>query len=226
MSFALLGFAFLIMDAKDARLRMLARTFALLVFIIGYTGIIGYLFDTQALYRVGSSSAFPVQGAVMLVLATVAFLFLRPTRGLTRVISQDDVRGLLLRRLLPAVLLGAPLLAWLQTRATQTPGTADSVVVALGTVVLLVVLIWWVAKTIDSAVAQRDRAEATRKATEERLQWALEAAGGGAWDWDLMRNESWWSPEMYTLWRFAQNDAHRLGQLLGSDRSARSTICR
>jgi PAS domain S-box-containing protein len=140
------------------------------------------------------------------VLATVAFLFLRPTRGLTRVISQDDVRGLLLRRLLPAVLLGAPLLAWLQTRATQTPGTADSVVVALGTVVLLVVLIWWVAKTIDSAVAQRDRAEATRKATEERLQWALEAAGGGAWDWDLTRNESWWSPEMYTLWRFAQNE--------------------
>ena len=28
----------------------------------------------------------------------------------------------------------------------------------------------------------------------------LASASGGAWDWDLMQNESWWSNEMYMLW--------------------------
>ena len=33
-----------------------------------------------------------------------------------------------------------------------------------------------------------------------RLRWALQAAGGGAWDWDFSRGAAWWSDEMYDLW--------------------------
>jgi PAS domain S-box-containing protein len=36
--------------------------------------------------------------------------------------------------------------------------------------------------------------------SDQRLRWALEALGGGLWDWDLIGDESWWSPEKYALW--------------------------
>ena len=35
---------------------------------------------------------------------------------------------------------------------------------------------------------------------EERLRWALQAAGVGVWDFDLVSGVAWWSEEMYTLW--------------------------
>ena len=37
-------------------------------------------------------------------------------------------------------------------------------------------------------------------AEDMRLRWALQAAGGGAWDWDFSRDAAWWSDEMYDLW--------------------------
>lgn len=36
--------------------------------------------------------------------------------------------------------------------------------------------------------------------SEERLRLALQAAHGGVWDWDLVSDYGWWSPEMYELW--------------------------
>jgi PAS domain S-box-containing protein len=38
------------------------------------------------------------------------------------------------------------------------------------------------------------------QASEERLRLALQGAGGGVWDWDLVSTIAWWSPEMYELW--------------------------
>ena len=35
--------------------------------------------------------------------------------------------------------------------------------------------------------------------SEQRLRWALQAGHGGAWDLDLVNDESWLSPEMYDL---------------------------
>lgn len=37
-------------------------------------------------------------------------------------------------------------------------------------------------------------------ADDKRLRWALRAAGGAAWEWELLRDELWWSDEMHALW--------------------------
>ena len=49
-------------------------------------------------------------------------------------------------------------------------------------------------------ITDRKRAEEALRDSEQRFRWALRAAGGGAWDWDLTTGEAWWSPEMYDLW--------------------------
>jgi PAS domain S-box-containing protein len=50
------------------------------------------------------------------------------------------------------------------------------------------------------AIIQRKRDQAALQESEQRLRWALRAAHGSAWDWDLTSGEAWRSPEMYELW--------------------------
>jgi PAS domain S-box-containing protein len=47
------------------------------------------------------------------------------------------------------------------------------------------------------------RAQEALRASQQRLQWALQGTGGGAWDWELTNGRVWWSPEMYALWEVA-----------------------
>jgi PAS domain S-box-containing protein len=49
-------------------------------------------------------------------------------------------------------------------------------------------------------VTELKQAEETLRASEQRLRLALQEAGGGAWDWDLVHDQAWWSAEMYDLW--------------------------
>ncbi|MCK7577811.1 MAG: PAS domain S-box protein [Chromatiales bacterium] len=49
-------------------------------------------------------------------------------------------------------------------------------------------------------ITERKQAEAAHRADNQRLHWALQAAHGGVWDWDLSTGVAWWSPEMYALW--------------------------
>lgn len=51
---------------------------------------------------------------------------------------------------------------------------------------------------------------------ERRLRWALQAARGGVWDWNLESGEAWWSPEMYALWGIESGTRMRLNTALTS----------
>lgn len=49
-------------------------------------------------------------------------------------------------------------------------------------------------------ITQNKIAEQTAMQNEQRMRLALVAAQSGAWDWNLITGEAWWSPEMYELW--------------------------
>lgn len=200
VSFVLMGSAFLLMNSCRAALQVAAQGFALIVFCIGYVGILGYLFDAASLYRIGSHTAMSIQAAGLFELAAIGFLLTSPDRGVARIIASHDARGVLLRRLLPAVLVIAPAVGWLQIKASQQAGSMDAALVALANVIVLVLLLYEAATAMQSAITAREQAEMTLRESAERLNWALQAAGGGAWDWDLLRNKAWWSSEMYELW--------------------------
>jgi PAS domain S-box-containing protein len=68
------------------------------------------------------------------------------------------------------------------------------------------------------------QAEAALRESEQRSRWALQAAGGGAWDWDLSAGEAWWSEEMYELWGVEPGTSMRLenslARIVEADREA------
>ena len=70
---------------------------------------------------------------------------------------------------------------------------------ALGSgVVLLLFLVALV--TIERDTRQRNRDRAALIASEDRLRLSLQAARAGSWEWDIERNESQWSDELWRLY--------------------------
>lgn len=203
LSLALMAIAFLLLNASGRTAQRTGRVLAITVFAIGYFGLVMYMFSAQALYSQSSGTALSWRGAAMFVLIAIGYLLARPDRGITRWLRSTGTVGVLLRRLLPAVLLLAPIVGWLQVQASRRPDDSMTVAVTVGNVLFLVALVLGTARSMQLMVAARDRAEANVAASEERLHWALEAASGGAWDWDLTNDDAWWSPEMFDLWQVA-----------------------
>jgi PAS domain S-box-containing protein len=57
-------------------------------------------------------------------------------------------------------------------------------------------------------VTEKRRAQKSIRESEERLQFALEAAHQGAWDWNLQTNEVTYSSSYKKLYGFAENELH------------------
>lgn len=47
---------------------------------------------------------------------------------------------------------------------------------------------------------EKPHADSPRGWQDERVRWAVQSAGGGVWDFDLVSGIAWWSEEMYVLW--------------------------
>lgn len=192
-----LGLVFLLRHLRFAP--MLREWLALGAFGLAYLALMGYVYDAEALYRIGAT-AVPVPAALCMLLLASAVLLLPPHHGLMRPVVSKGPGGVLVRRLLPVALFVAPAVDWIQVRAAVHMGESSMALVGLANVALLVGLVWGTGKAVQVAQRQRQLAEENVRDTEERLRLALEAAGGGAWDLDLVREQAWWSKEMYRLW--------------------------
>jgi signal transduction histidine kinase len=205
ISFLLIGAAFWLLPPPKPRRYHAWQWSAVIVFIVGYIGVIGYVYNEQALYHTVMYTSVAVHTSVLFVLLGIGLLMRRPALGFMRLVVGDGASGVLLRRLLPVAILLPPLVDWLQVHSTEADtGGYDIVAAAMLNVVFLFLFVWWTAKSVRAAENARRTAEASARTGEERLHIALQAAVGGAWDWDLKTDVAWWSPEMYSLWNVSQ----------------------
>lgn len=54
--------------------------------------------------------------------------------------------------------------------------------------------------TVCLDITDARKSMAQLQESERRLHYAMHATGGGVWDWDLDKQEAWWSENMYSLW--------------------------
>jgi len=206
VSFILFGAAFLFVDFETHKRRRPSQWLALVVLANAYLAIMGYLYDVESLYRVAAFTSMAVHTALLFMLLALGLLTSRPAHGFMRAITADDSGGVLIRRLLPVALILPPIVDLLEIRTISPVAHGmGAAIAALINVAVLVTLVWWTARSVWLSEIARREAEAVVKTGEERLHIALQAAGGGVWDWDLVNNVAWWSPEMYKLWNIVPN---------------------
>ncbi len=153
-------------------------------------------------------------GVLVIVALMLGMLAAHPDRGIMKVILTENSVGVVLRRLLPAALLGPPLIGWLWSEGQyrgifEAPQGMFFVVLAM-TVVTLGLVLWNIAPL---ARLERAREEALKALQESetrarRLAAIVEASEDGITTYDP---ETWkltyWSRGAEKLWGWSSEEA-------------------
>jgi PAS domain S-box-containing protein len=182
INFVLVGTALSILSIHTWKDESISQSLALVAGMIALLALIGYLYDVQALYQVGSFSSMALHSAISFVLLAVGICSARPRKGLMKLITADSVESKMVRRLL-SVLFGMPVvLGWLILLGERlgfydlTLGVA--LMVILNTT-LLSFVVWWNAGWLRRTEMERKHAEAAVAAGQRRLQALVEHAPDG-----------------------------------------------
>jgi signal transduction histidine kinase len=173
LGIAILGFAFVFMDARIGRRIYIAELLAAAVCLLGLPSLIGYAFDVQHLYRIGNYNPMAINTALALECIGLGILMNRPDRGLMAQLTSSNTGGAAARRLLPIALILPPLLGWLGLQGYRAG--LYSIDFGLGIVVttiimLFVVVVCWSAVALNRIDIDRIQAQEQLRASHEELE--------------------------------------------------------
>ena len=159
---ALVGAALLLLDVRVRRVLWPAQVLALAILGTSLLALIGYAFGASALYGAAFRAPMALHAALAFVVLAVGVLCAGPRRGIMGVVNSDGVGGVVVRRLLPAVVLVPPVLGWLGLKGEQAGlyGTevGASLLVASSTTVFAA-LVWWGAWAVGRLDEERKKGE-------------------------------------------------------------------
>jgi signal transduction histidine kinase/ActR/RegA family two-component response regulator len=173
LGFILLSGAILGVDAHSTERRRLAELCAAIVLLIGFMGVLGYVYGVTPFSRVTMyTTQMALHTSILFMVFAVGVLAARSDSWVVQTVVGDGPGSAVARRLIPLILLIPLTVGWLRLQAehrgliTLEFGVA---VVVLTNVVLLVVALLVSATRIN-------RADAGRRAEELQVQTAREAS--------------------------------------------------
>lgn len=189
MSFAssictiLIGIALIWIDHSKEKVRNLSQYPAAIVITVSFLAIIGYLYDVQALYRLGTYSTMGMNTAIGFMLCALSILWVRPDEGWTKIVTAESAGGFVLRRLLLPILVVPLILGWLILFGAKT-GWYET---HFGLAIISVLITGFLIITLLVNGHQLNRIDQNRKQAEERYRSVLDNLLEGAqiigFDW-------------------------------------------
>jgi len=206
VNFVLIGLALLLLDAGRGRSRRLTDQFVLwsgastLVVLLGYFGSVG------ALTRIGAFIPMALNTAATFLILCVGVLAARPDSGIFRLVTAQTLGGMLARRLLPAAFVIPLVLGWLRLKGERygLVGLEDgAALVTLGSIVLLVALIWITSERFDRLDEERARGEESRRLLASIVESSDDAIIGNRLDGTILS----WNSGAERLYGYAAGEA-------------------
>jgi PAS domain S-box-containing protein len=164
------------------RARRMAPALALVAVGISSLSLIGYVFRASQLYMVPTLTVVALQTATFIFTAALGIVVAMPDLAPMRIVQEPSVAGLLVRRILPAVVI-VPILVGVVRVLGERAGFYDS---AFGSaartvveVALLLALLAWTTRTIRRQTAEHQAAEARAREQAQRVTSILESVTGG-----------------------------------------------
>lgn len=156
-----------------------AERVTLVVALLAHIALLGYLYGVRDLYTIRHTNSVAMLTAGTGYLLAVGVVMARPQRGVMQLVSSDSSGGVLVRRLLPAVIVLPAVLAlirqWGEHAGYYGTGMGRALLVAANSVIF-VSLSWWTATAIGRIDVQRRAAEAKVRESAARKAAMLESA--------------------------------------------------
>jgi signal transduction histidine kinase/ActR/RegA family two-component response regulator len=176
ISWTLIGTALLaasISRVPWSRLRALVPALAWVTVAISSLSLIGYLYGADSLYRIPTATVIAFQTSTFVLTVSLGLMLSIPEHGPIRMLTDAGPAGVLVRRILPALIV-LPVVLGLIRLEGERGGWYD---LAFGTaartlveIILLLLLLWWTAMAIRRQTEQRTRAEDALRDSEKQLQ--------------------------------------------------------
>ncbi len=141
--------------------------------LVALLALTGYAYQVEKLYRLGTFIAMAVHTAAVLLIFSGGLLCARPEGGAMARFCSSGPGGLMLRRLLLAI-IGVPFaLGWLimwEYRSGALEPAVGFTIFVVAVVVFVAAMIWRNALSLDAKDAGRTRAEAELRTAHEALE--------------------------------------------------------
>jgi PAS domain S-box-containing protein len=164
--------------------------------VIGFIGMMGYLYEADILYRLRDYATMSLPGALSILLLSSAILTLRPHHGLMEAFTRPGPSQVLARRFLPLAALAFIILHWfgrLGFRYDFYSPAIQSVMVSTAGLLVIAFLTW-------QSIRQIQQADSLRSRAIERFQIAASAARALIYEWEPLsgRVDRVWGLESLT----------------------------
>jgi len=207
ITFLLTGCALLLASLRQGG--WIAQWPALIVIVMGWITVLGYLNGVTYMRGLGYFAQMAFHTALAFILLGLGILFQRPSKGVLRLLTANDLGGWLLRRWLPFVVLFPVLLGWLRVNGERYGYFESSFGVVLSMVIITIVLlglVWWNARSLGRIDRMRLQNEKLVHENHETLRATLYGIGDGVIATDAMGVVAQMNPvaEQLTGWREAE----------------------
>ncbi len=172
LCFALVGFALMLLDTETPSGHRPAQFFTLAASLVAWLALIGYVYGMSSLF--GAASYIPM---VMIVILCMGILRADSNRGLMKIFGSNQLGSVMARRMFPAAIFIPILSGWLRSwgeRAGLYGAAFGTALFAGSNIVVFAVLLYRTAVSLNRSDVERERAEDTRRASEERFGLLVE----------------------------------------------------
>jgi signal transduction histidine kinase/CheY-like chemotaxis protein len=175
-SWTIIGLAIAIASSSrpiGSRLKGIVPFLAWLTMGIASLSLIGYFYGADRLYTIPTATVIALQTSTFILATSLGLMFAVPEHGPTYLLTDSGPAGVLVRRILPAVIVVPVVLGFFRLRGEQAGfydlafGTA---VRTLAEIVLLLGLLSWTAGAIARQTRRRTDAEEQLRDSRHQLQ--------------------------------------------------------
>lgn len=175
LAFLLEGLAFLLLNLPHPRY-LAAQIMAIGAWLLGFLGVLGYLYHTTYFYTAGSFTGMAIHTAISFLILSLGTLFACPNRGIMLLLTSDGAGSLMLRQMLPIVLFLPPLvegLSELGYRLYIYTEDVQSAVESTLNIIFFSGLVIWNASGLNRFDSQRRQAQIELEQANIMLQAEL-----------------------------------------------------
>lgn len=146
LAFICAGFALTMRNAPKPALRFLTHALTIVLVVISYAALVGYIFEKSALEGNVVYSTMSLNAAIALFLLAAGILCSQPERGVMAVLVQQNPAGTTIRRMLPIIVATPIIVGWLRLEGERASYYGTKLGIALmvtsSTVVIGFIAIW------------------------------------------------------------------------------------